>query len=540
MGKPHDEQEQEHFEANLSLEDAAAVDALFAEGLAQDLKQELVQHSGSGSGAGSGEGSGVGLGAGLGASKGARAVVIIKLLREMEVESTAERASRESQRAVRVGVTLARVLREAAAAKAGGAGLLSVGTTLRDGEEVSVNLDSQLDSQSDLQLDLHADAHSFASMAELSINDQDALDAFVLGGYRAGKLPSVLADRGKRLEAIGTLLAIPVASGGVQDGSSVITREDRIRATLEAVARERMVLRPVEKPRAFAGWRLSDLVSVAAVLLIGASILWPLASSVQQQNQRAACAGNLSGIAEALGLYSNGNKDAYPVAAAGWGGWQTPRDARWWNVGSTGSNSANLFRLVGLGYATPETFACGGNPDAVRTMSDLDGETRNATVVGAQSDWASLPQVSYSFQIHSPENGATWRDGNTQRIILADRSPVVLRAVKGEVIFPMQNSPNHGGRGQNVLRVDGSVSWLETPMDMSEAQAETQAETQVVTKVARGVGKGNNIWLPSSIEDLIRHVEAMHTGQRLEQVGGQQPMQGREVPGSVRDTFLGP
>lgn len=399
----------------------------------------------------------------------AREEQIVKLLRTLDHESTTEASARTRQRDVRVGVTMARVAR--LAQQAGGSR-------------------SVHEAQGD----------------ELSVLDQDAVDAFVLAGYRANKVPGALTDRARAAEGLGVLLESGL--GGVAGG-----RGDRIEATLAAVRQSRMRLQPLETMRSGrGGMRWSDLISVAAVLMIGASIVWPVSASMRASAQQAACAGNLASVAEALGLYAGNNREAMPVAAAGWGGWEAPRDARWWSVGRPGSNSANLFRLASLGYTKLGAMACGGNPSAVREMGESDPSH-------PYSDWTDLKQVSYSFQIRVPEPGAqfAWRGDRGPAILLADRSPVVLRAVQNQVIFPMQNSPNHDGRGQNVLKSDGSVAWLESPFDTSEDP------------------RGDNIWLPSQIEELIRAAEAqMTTGQRAE------PIKGREVPGSPRDTFLGP
>ncbi len=398
----------------------------------------------------------------------AREERIVKLLRALDRESTAEATARTRQRDLRVGVTMARVARLARQA----------GTPRSEAESHEI---------------------------ELSMADQDALDAFVQAGYRAAKVPGTLADRARAAEAIGALLDAGLAG-------SAAGRADRIEATLASVQQSRMRMHPAEVVRSSRGMRWSDLISVAAILLIGASIVWPLSASVRAQGQQTACAGNLASIAEALGLYAGNNREAMPVAAAGWGGWESPQDARWWSVGRPGSNSANLFRLASLGYTQLGAMACGGNPSAVRDMPGSDPAHQFG-------DWSDLKQVSYSFQIRVPEAGSqfAWRGERGPAILLADRSPVVLRAVQNQVIYPLQNSPNHDGRGQNVLKSDGSIAWLDTPVDTSDDP------------------QGNNIWLPSQIEELIHAAQSqMNTGQRME------PIKGREVPGSPRDTFLGP
>ena len=65
--------------------------------------------------------------------------------------------------------------------------------------------------------------------------------------------------------------------------------------------------------------------------------------------------------------------------------------------------------------------------------------------------------VGYSY-VHL--YGATkpgW-DGKAETIVLADKNPMFL--APGEATTnPNKNSLNHAGRGNYLLRADGSVSW---------------------------------------------------------------------------------
>jgi hypothetical protein len=73
---------------------------------------------------------------------------------------------------------------------------------------------------------------------------------------------------------------------------------------------------------------------------------------------------------------------------------------------------------------------------------------------------------------------------------------------------PEENSPNHGGRGQQVLDNLGAVIWVTAPRDPAT---------------------GDNIWLPRSLEQQTRS-----TGRRW-----MKPLEGREVP-ETGDVLLGP
>ena len=167
---------------------------------------------------------------------------------------------------------------------------------------------------------------------------------------------------------------------------------------------------------------------------------------------------------------------------------------RWMRLDKTGpkrTDTSNLFLLVKHSYAKPELFICpsvGHKSEALRYQ------------VAQRSDFPSESVVNYSYQnmfglyrpgLNSPQGFA----------ILADRNPLLKlgpRPTKATVILT-NLSPNHGwGRGQNVLRLDWSVSWSTTP---------------------KAGFKGDNIWRHSDSDG---------------------DLQGQEVPATAEDSFLGP
>lgn len=238
-------------------------------------------------------------------------------------------------------------------------------------------------------------------------------------------------------------------------------------------------------------WSWRELATIAATLLLGASVILPLLAAGDRQSQRLACTSNLRDVAGAMGQYANQFRDSMPVATASLGGGH-----RWWDVGTSASNSANLYTLVRGGFTTLRALACPGNPVACK-------EPRNPGAI----DWASLDEVSYSYQIMNCKEVCRLSEPN-RTAILADRSPVVRRAIAGQVIYPFENSANHRRAGQDVLFADGSVVWHSTPV----------------------LANGDNIWLPRPIEDSIRAVMMSVDPQ----------LKGIEAPDSAADAFLGP
>lgn len=330
----------------------------------------------------------------------------------------------------------------------------------------------------------------------LSPEDEDALDALVAAGFRAEGVSSSLRDRAVSLNAMGDLLRdCPLPPK--QDIANLV---DRTLAGISSVKIAPREQEPVTAGRI--GFRMADMLSLAAVLILGVSVLWPLLSSFRTQSQRMACGSNMSAVATAMGSYASDFRDSLPIASASFTG------GTWWDVGTSPerSNAANLFQLAKARYAKLQDLACPGNASACTKLS-----CENMT------DWSCSQEVSYSYRIMSATNRPSWgqRAGSAPMIILSDKSPVIMRAKRGEAINPNENSVNHGGEGQWTIRTDGSALWLNSP------------EVQ-----------GDNIWLPGSIEAAIK--EARSQMKRLGATNGTLIIRGNELPSSVRDIFLGP
>ena len=319
-------------------------------------------------------------------------------------------------------------------------------------------------------------------------DDQDALDAWIMNGHDAARTPSALRARAHRHEALAGLVA---GSGAIGDAASLAERTlARLQVEIDSES-DRLDFGAASKGGARFRW--ADVISVAAVLLIGASVVWPVLSAMRDRNQRALCLGNLTRTSEAMASYAGAYRDSLPMTRASLG------PGRWWDVGSSDhcSNSANLFTLARDGYLSLANLACPGNPQAPTVLREPQAH-----------DWRRLEEISYSMQLVYGPARRTWA-GSAPLPVLADRSPVVLRAVRGEMVNTLENAPNHGGEGQHLLMTDGSVLWVRTPV----------------------LANGDNIWLPRSLE------------LRLEEDLRQLPagsLSGRELPDGADDTFLGP
>lgn len=330
-----------------------------------------------------------------------------------------------------------------------------------------------------------------AAEPRLTSDDNAALESWVMSGYKANRVPSSLRARAERLEA---LAAHATHVPGVEASSRLVERTlDRVQT--EADAQDaRMVIESARAARG--GVRLADLVSVAAVLLIGTAVVWPVFSALRHEARKSACMANMASAALAFDQYASSHRDSLPIATASLDG------SPWWNVGAADrrSNSANLYELTRAGYAKLADLACPGNPKAPR-----DGLGPDA------GDWRTFEEVSYSYQIMFGPVRITW-SAPERGVVIADRSPVVARAIRGEWFSPNENSPNHGGRGQHILYSDGSSDWRRTP--------------ELDTK--------DNIWLPRFLEHAIDQATGRRDREHLYQ------LHGTETPTAPDDAFVGP
>lgn len=330
---------------------------------------------------------------------------------------------------------------------------------------------------------------------DLAPEDDDALEALVAAGMDPAQTPGPLRRRCDRLAAL--FATLNVAKSELGPTNDLVQRT--LARVQESVRAEETRLSfaapegssPIHGPRV--RFRIADLVSIAALVLVGFGVLMPMADAVQGASRRAACQSNMAAAGLGFGLYANSNRDALPLASA------SPAGRPWWFVGRgpEQSNSANLYTLVRSGVNKVSDLACGGNARAV-----FDDSRAQA------SDWGCLEEVSYSYQNMFASERPRWT-GAARVIILTDRSPVVLKAYNRVSIDPLENSPNHAGRGQSALYNDGAVEWIKSPVTRS----------------------GDNIWLPRAIEDVIR---------QLTQPREADPLQGTESPAGADDVFVGP
>jgi len=211
---------------------------------------------------------------------------------------------------------------------------------------------------------------------------------------------------------------------------------------------------------AWLGGNLRDLIVAAACVLLMFSAFRPAATHMRHMAQQDACAMQLKQVYAGLSAYAQDYAGSFPFVSR-------PAGAKWWNVGGdpqdSGSNTRNLYLLVKGGYVPLERFVCPScqDPRARRVRMQVHVP---AEVLAAMHDFADRGHVTYSLRLVNGRRLGL--DGMAGQALMADVNPLFadfepkncaqLDLRQNESLW-QTNSPNHGGRGQNVLMGDGAV-----------------------------------------------------------------------------------
>jgi hypothetical protein len=328
-------------------------------------------------------------------------------------------------------------------------------------------------------------------LVELAPQDARALDAFIESrslGPRltsTGPLPEIEPERAERIDALMELIGqCPVADAP----------DDLVRGTLQRIKRRRSMDMDATRLRGHGRGvgmpvRLREIMAVAAMLIVGVSLVLPVLARTRHEALRIACQARLGIVGKAFTQYAANNNGHLPRRYAA-------PNSRWFNVGWTLSedgpakaNSANLYLLARGRYVDPATLACPARQGPQQHMT------------AEMHDWPTLEAVPYSYQNQYAAQASRLENLRPHMAVLADKNPrfVVRNGVNLQHVerMPMHaSSRSHRRQGQNVLFVDGAVKWCSSPI----------------------MPDGDNIWLARGIDRY----------------------DGTEVPTGPNDAFLVP
>ncbi|MGD0597134.1 MAG: hypothetical protein ABSA64_06375 [Sedimentisphaerales bacterium] len=232
----------------------------------------------------------------------------------------------------------------------------------------------------------------------------------------------------------------------------------RIKQTLRTSQVGLNQLLAAEQKRKTGFWHdiFGRLATAAVFVLVGSGLItgWNMATSyARQMSWQTKCGGSqMAGLFAGLSNYRNDNNGQMPTLAS------APGDP-WWKVGYQGpenvSNTRRMWVLVKKGYVKQDAFMC-------PTTKPSCSSNYNAK---EYNDFPKRNLVTYSFRIGCPKAGL---EKMSRQVIIADMSPIFANVSASEKALIVnisdallkQNSPNHGGRGQNVLFCDGSVAFI--------------------------------------------------------------------------------
>ena len=303
-----------------------------------------------------------------------------------------------------------------------------------------------------------------------------ALDA-LLGarttGAERGPMPAGSAERTDKLEALLGLLDLHPQEPAPGDLTERTIEAVRTHQQRQRFAQQVQML---AEPRRTLGVAWHQVVSAAAIFIIGTALLMPMMARQQADKRRIAGAGNLMMAGQAISSYSADNRGQMPRG-------DIQPGSVWWDVGQpqdvnrpgARSNSAQLYRLVRKGYITADRLACPENPYA-----------RQFALTAEHHDWTDPRAVSFSYQNQFTPRMLRLEEA-PQEALLADRSPL-FKIRDSRVAFDESAPINasslvHHRPGQNVLTADGRVDWLAQP----------------ILPASHGE-EGDNIWTISGID----------------------------------------
>ncbi len=259
--------------------------------------------------------------------------------------------------------------------------------------------------------------------------DADMLDRLVTVGFEIDQLQGLTEEEQQRatsiLKTVGLLEHYPVENASDALIDVTLARIDQY----EDKQRARMHIQTADVQATSSGFafRMPDLISIACMILIAASVVIWLGRTTRAQSLSMQCANNMAAVGMGLANYANDHNGAMPTTAV--------------------AGLSGLF-----GGATPERL------DPTPLLGEYC-ENHHLNCPGHSSEGAS----GFSYQTQQKEIWDALKRHRRVFVVLSDTNPILDAVLSGKSHNPMTTSRNHEGHGQNQLLDDGSTISLTGP-----------------------------------------------------------------------------
>ncbi len=188
---------------------------------------------------------------------------------------------------------------------------------------------------------------------------------------------------------------------------------------------------------------LLQFVAVAACIAFLATVFVPGVASLRSRRMQALCAGNMASLGQGLSQYAMAHNGYLPsVGTSAQGNWLLQ------------PNRQHLMPALRLRFVVPRALLCPtdehGNIDNEQALQNLQSFLRNSNLRFTSTQNMNGPVPRMTARLTMP--------------LAADANPMFEGGRFQPLSKQSDNSQAHGGRGQNVLFMDGSTQFLPTPL----------------------------------------------------------------------------